>query len=332
MLLLITRRLLLNLAMAKTLSFKNLFTLILIIGINWGCDNKVQQPINSSFSVNQIDLSKLNLNSNNVKMLTLNSKQLSLLSEIENNEIQTETLVESLLFTQKKLYLSNFSDPNIIVPTENEILDLIKVFLKGINLTENLNTIKNHFETQLKNNLGELQNDSNLPNLWSVLIEKKIQNHSGTLLFEIIRRFRSENQFKSDNSVVIFSDYEILSGYLKWTTESGYKLYGIKLNGENLNEIEFGPVKKLSGLRIVDSDIFLITEIFKNQITNPLIVFKNGLQLTAEKYNLPLDQMESTIANPLLKLNYENFDSEATLTLNLRLKDPLTQSIFSFGE
>lgn len=318
--------------MAKTLDFKNLLTLLFVVGISWSCNNTAKQHTVSSHSVKKIDLSKLNLNSNNVRMLTLNSKQLGLLSEIENNEIQYETLIESLLITQKKIYLSNFSDPSIIVPTENEILDLIKVFLRGINLTEDLNAIKNHFETQLKNNLGELQQDLNLPSLWSVLVDKKIQNHSGTLLFEVIRRFRSENQFETDNNVVIFRDYEILSGHLKWTEDAGYKLYGIKLNGENLNEIEFGAIKNLSGVRVVDSDIFLITEIFKNQITNPLIVFKNGLHLTAEKYNLPLDQMERTVINPLLKLNYENFDSEAALTLNLRLKDPLTQSIFSFGE
>ncbi len=320
-----------KIATGTYMEFKKLFLLSLLFVFSLGCEDKSSNSKMINESTKPIDLSELNLNSNNVRMLTLNSKQLGLLSEIENNEIRSKTIIDSLLITQKKIFLSFQVDPNILIPNESEILDLIRKYLSEIDFNQNLNTIKNLFEIQLIKDKVELQFNHDQPSIWSIILNQKIQSYSGTLLFEMIRRFRPESLFQKDNSVVIFTDSDVMSGYLKWDGKKSFRLKGIKLDGNNLSEIDFGYVDSLSGVRIVDSDIFLITEIFKNQITNPLIVFKNGLNLTAEKYNLPLEQMESTVTNPLLKLNYESFDSEAALTLGLRLKDPMTLSIFSFG-
>ncbi len=309
-----------------------LVTFLVLTGCN---DNsKLMAP-----RLNPIETSALGMNFNNVGFVTSSDSEAELLAQIENNNLKSETLIEAFLAFQKNAYLAkkqtNRNGPDLdtstLIPSESEILNKIKFYLQGINLKTNLNQLKNLFEKNMESDLGELIYNKKHSSLWAVLQDQKIQSYSGTNLFEVIRRFRSERQFNADNGVVIFEKGHVLPGYMVWTGKDNYDLIGIEMTVRGRAEKKYGSVKNLSDVRVVESNIYLVTQIFESKITNVLEVFKNGLVLTAKKYGIPLDKIEESIPDPLLRLDYKDLPQESNLTLRLRLSDSLSSSLFSFG-
>ena len=118
------------------------------------------------------------------------------------------------------------------------------------------------------------------------LIEKWLNNKSTIDFLGVWEQLNNPN-FKNMNSVVIYEEGHVLSGYMSKDGNS-YKLIGIENTVKGKGIKHYNNLEKYNGIdiRVVDSEIFAILEIFKNDMANPNEVAKQALDLTAKKYNL----------------------------------------------
>ena len=87
------------------------------------------------------------------------------------------------------------------------------------------------------------------------------------------------------NPVVILESGHVLSGYIS-TSTNGIKLIGIEntVKGKGIKRYQDLSNYNGTNIRIVDSELFVLVEIFKNEIKNVNEVAKQVLDLTAKKY------------------------------------------------
>lgn len=152
-------------------------------------------------------------------------------------------------------------------------------------------------------------------NIVDIAEENRMQCYSGTYMYELVRRQQSPLQFRSGNEVVIFTSGHVQPGYMV-KTKSGYSLMAIETTSSRGGRRPYGLVENLRyGVAVVDAELFALTEIFADHITNPTAVAKAAIELTAKKYGLPMPE------NVDFPDNHGNWD----------VIRRLNQSIFAFG-
>ncbi len=200
----------------------------------------------------------------------------------------------------------------------------IQSFLKAIapskqELFENQGKIKLSYEEKIQGLNGgkPLVYNRDKTNIVDIYKDNRMQCYSGTYLYELVRRQSGAGQFRSKNEVVIFENGHILPGYMI-PSKTGFRLIGIETTESGAARKTFGDVKNLSDIRVVDAEMFAIIDIFQEHLVNPSLVMQRALEKTAQRYHLPLKQLEAS-------LQTVKASTEAT-------RKQLNQSIFAFGE
>lgn len=164
--------------------------------------------------------------------------------------------------------------------------------------------------------------------------ESRIDSLSGSKLFDFIMRAKNLNRGK--NMVMIFQNGHVTPGFMirpnQFQSQGGnvytpqWNLIGIETTREGVGFLHFGDPNSFNGspLQIIDADEFLMVELFKNYLQNPVRAVRQALRRTCRKYSISCANFPSmrndyffTRLNPS---GYYNFNY--TCSLN---------SIFAFG-
>lgn len=147
-----------------------------------------------------------------------------------------------------------------------------------------------------------------------IYADKTLQCYSGTYLYQLVRRQRGADAFRAGREVVIFESGHVLPGYMVMD-QGNWRLIGIETTESGGARRHFGLAKDLSGVRVVDAELFALTEVFSESLGNPVEVAEAALKITAKKYGIVLNETRT--------LSLTDAASET--------KKQLNQSIFGFG-
>lgn len=194
----------------------------------------------------------------------------------------------------------------------------IQQFVQSITPAKSLSAAqtKIHYEQKISQQHGgkPLIYNASKSNIVDVHAENRVQCYSGTYLYEIIRRQQKPSAFRAGHEVVIFTYGHVLPGYMVKTAD-GYSLMGIETTISGGGRISYGLAKNLgSNTKVVDAELFALTEIYADEIANPSEVANAIVQATAKKYGIPLTDGYAPSSSA---------DVNQTRQLN--------QSIFAFG-
>ncbi len=184
--------------------------------------------------------------------------------------------------------------------------DIIKELEKIVNkkLT-NFSQMKTDYEAKLKayhkgSDLeGDLIYNKIYSNINNAFVDNRMQCYSGTMMLELVRRMTSYKVYKKSNPVFIYEPGHVLPGYMEKTNDE-WHLVGVEstMGGKALKE--YGSVKNLKNIRVIDAHLSMAMEIFKYQIANEQPVFEKAITQTAERYGIPLDAYEKTLELPIM--------------------------------
>lgn len=162
----------------------------------------------------------------------------------------------------------------------------------GLSLDADLNDIKMVAEDILvaQHHAPIIYNvESNSP--LDLITQNKMQCYSGTVYAQMVFRSGRRAQFVKNNPVVIYKFGHILPGYMV-DTPNGYELVEVETTVSGRGERRTLVNELYEEQRIIDAEVFALIEIFKSRITNGDEILKTALIQTAQKYNIPLDQIE----------------------------------------
>lgn len=129
----------------------------------------------------------------------------------------------------------------------------------------------------------------------SILFSQKMQCHSGTVFFEILRVLAHVERFKGITSVVIFEPGHVLPGYLKEESDPGgpsrFHLYGVETTVAGQGLKDYGVLDELNRpARVMEAVDFDLMEIFKDQFGDS--------EKVAALYNYAFDRMQANYGYP----------------------------------
>lgn len=166
--------------------------------------------------------------------------------------------------------------------------------MQKIDINADLNTIKVQSEAFLKEMQGgkDLVYNVEATSAYDLLTLNKMQCYSGTVYHTLQYRSGLRKQYVNKNPVVIYTSGHVLPGYI-----ANGELVGVETTAAGRAEIRYGVVAKLnSPMRVIDAEIFALSEIFKNHLKNQVDFLDNALKQSAEKYQIPLDRLEALVA------------------------------------
>lgn len=181
---------------------------------------------------------------------------------------------------------------NSAIPSLKSILNMDDS--KIINIDDDFHNIKVQSEAALKEKHAgaNLIYNKSATSPLDLIDLNKMQCYSGTVFQTMVYRSGLRKQYVNKNPVVIYTAGHILPGYI-----AGGELFGVETTAAGRAKVRYGLVSKLnSPMRIIDAEIFALSEIFKNQLKNPQDFLLNALKQTAEKYQIPLDRLEALVA------------------------------------
>ncbi len=167
-----------------------------------------------------------------------------------------------------------------------------------------------------------------------ILLDKKLQCHSSTILHQLV--LRNNVNFSKMNPVVILESGHVLSGYIS-TSTNGIKLIGIEntVKGKGIKRYQDLSNYNGTNIRIVDSELFVLVEIFKNEIKNVNEVAKQVLDLTAKKYgfNASLNYEYSSLLDRDVPSSYKANESLLSFgNADLKEGDKDLSTVDDFGD
>lgn len=171
--------------------------------------------------------------------------------------------------------------------------------------------------------------------LYSLFYNKRTQQYASTVFLELARLARGNDQGRQDRAVVIFESGSIRPGQMRWTPQ-GFELVGFKHVGfdpelgNNLQK-NYGLVQHLSGIRVIDSLAFLLTEAYRGEFVNIETVLNRSLELTSDIYLIPFLSIEFALTDAIFKYGQINLTNLQLQRARERLSDPITSTLYSLG-
>lgn len=152
---------------------------------------------------------------------------------------------------------------------------------------------KNHYEPgleQLWGSAGVYNKDS--VTVVDVLRNGKRQCFSGTNCFHLyLRTLLGLENYRDQNSVVIFTSGHILPGQMIKNENGDWLLFGYESTVKGIGLVPFGPTTKLSdGVRVVDPELYFLGEIFRDSMTDFSVIGDEMLAVASKKYGIDLSK------------------------------------------
>ena len=261
----------------------------------------------------------------------LSEIQKELWSQITSDKENLETLNKAFVEIHRADYLQLHEGNATKVAAARSVDQLISVIESVVNSSnpgqKDQNAFKAEVEAGVESAFGEASYNRDYATLVSYIEDQKMQCFSGTSLFEVARRMRGDSLFKKDMAVVIFTDAHVLPGFMKRVGNSNqFELIGIETTVRGKAKVSFGNTKDLEGVRVVESNFFVAVEIFESMLANPAEVMDNALKITASKYGIPMNKIES-------QLSTASSGAYLGVSSSKGGKDSrINQSIFAFGD
>jgi len=196
----------------------------------------------------------------------------------------------------------------------------IQAFVGSISPSKSLSPAqtKIHFEDQISKKHGgkALIYNAAKNNIVDIYSENRVQCYSGTYMYELVRRQQKPSSFRAGNEVVVFTEGHVQPGYMI-KKDKGYALIAIETTVKGGGRTYYGSAENLSaGVIVVDAELFALTEVFADEISNPAEVARAAIKVTAKKYGIPVKDLDLSPVN------------DATTAAGKR---ELNQSIFAYG-
>jgi hypothetical protein len=272
--------------------------------------------------VNELGQLKIELDSSN-----MNSSQAFLAEQIKKGVDNKDVLLQAFVGMHLEIYKRQKAVQKTL--SEADIIDQIK---KISGETSHLFELKKNMETTLRSEYGTLVYNRDMVNLLNYLEDGRMQCYSGTSLFEVLRQVNTPKSISKDQFVVIYERGHVLPGYVE-SKGDGYHLVGIESTVDGSGRKQYGSVKSLQDVRVVDADFFMAIEVLESVITNKQDVVDRALEITAQRYGIDLNGLEKSLEG------FELYPYKGGVTLNAdlafeeneKLKIHLNSSLFQFG-
>jgi hypothetical protein len=209
------------------------------------------------------------------------------------------------------------------------IMKVAGIIPKGMRL----DGLKNAYLNILKaKNSKDIELNPNNNTLVDPIVEGRMNNISASKLFDFMLRAKN---IAGENMVMIFQNGHVTPGFLlkpnpAQNRNAGYRpkwnLIGIEATSKGLGFLHFGdPDYFIGDLQIIDSDEFLMIELFHAHLNNPMRTVRQALRRTCRKYGLSCSNFPSlhrTTFSPAWNHRFGYF----TFTFNVSVS-----SVFAFG-
>lgn len=264
----------------------------------------------------------------------LSDSQQKLLDQIGSDSETNDALIDAFV----ELHSLAFAASGVATTTEvlgAPIPSTMKAILQNLARESNVNQadqmeLKKSLDAAIDNELGEILYNKDHVSFYSYFEKQRMQCFSGTSLYEVIRHMRAG--YNLDMAVIIFENGHVLPGYMQRIGRSNrFELVGMEttvIGGKK----SYGPADEIQGgVRVIEANFFLATEIFEEKILNMQAVFNKALEITAAKYGLPLVQIEQTIPNPVIEYDPQNELEIDVASLQEGFEERINRSMFAFG-
>lgn len=176
-------------------------------------------------------------------------------------------------------------------------LETIAEKSRGIDLEE----FKMHYESIILEEFldqDDILYNRQASNIFNPLKDGRIQELSGTLLFNIVK-WKADQSL--ENTVIIFTERHILPGFLSQQEDGIYTLTGVETIAPGFALKHFGPTSEVTGdIRVFDAKWAITVHVLGEQIANlPEVV--NDMQSQMEAYGFHKNNLLSIDADFLLK-------------------------------
>ena len=298
--------------------------ILLCFSLFVSCSKKGSSSNSSIVSEPKIKLHEIGME---VKRDQLSPNQKQLINQIDGKKtVDQDLLLEIILEIHKEEFLkSGFQTSEINPP----LMGYFDPLLDSISQ----DTGPHGFKTGYEKNILDLHSGQPMKynkthtSVFSPVFANRMQCYSGTMFFSLLyRRFKKSDYFDS-NPVFIYEDGHVLPGYMT-KVDNQWHLFGVETTLGGAAKKIYGPTSGLKGVRVVDAHLALGIEALKNHITNKASVLKTALKRTAELYDIPLEQIETSLSNVSISL-------DGTLGSGTTVSDTnsyLNSSLFGFGD
>lgn len=190
-------------------------------------------------------------------------------------------------------------------------------------------------------NRKEIEVHPNNHTLVDPLLEGRLNSLSGSKIFDFLLRVKGLNIGR--NMVMVMQNGHITPGFLiparreqrgpntinfyqpKWN------LIGIETTSKGLGFLQFGDPDSFNGqLQIIDADEFLMIELFKSYLSNPVRAVKGALNRTCRKYDLNCQRFPSFGTNPFFVHTWGNNSFYSGFNFSFSWSTSV-HSVFAFG-
>ncbi len=176
--------------------------------------------------------------------------------------------------------------------------------------------LKLKYETMIeKINGEEITYNSGFSNPLELSSYGAVQDFSGTDFYYLaLRTIKTPSAYFLGNYVVVYQNGSLRPGFM--VQESGqWNLYSIETTAKGEGLRHHGAAKKLKNMKVIDGNLYLLSKVFRNVMTNPTDVHNQALVFTAKKYGISLNSLQMVSSRPLL----------------MNGRQQATQDLFSFG-
>jgi hypothetical protein len=265
--------------------------------------------------------------------VSMTSAQSSLAEQIKKGADNKEILLASFVETHRENYRERYKQANNGEEpiSSTEMIEKIKQLSAA---EQDLFNLKKNLENSISENPGNLVYNRDNVSLFDYVNDGKMQCYSGTSLLEVLRQLQASTSVAKDDFVVIFENGHVLPGYMN-KVGLEYNLVGIETTVNGAGQKQYGPVKNLQQVRVMDSDFFMAIEVLESVITNRQAVVNKALEITALRYGIDLSSTENTLANIEKLFTYKSLialNAEEVSQHNAILSEQLNASLFQFGD
>lgn len=264
----------------------------------------------------------------------LSSERKDILNKINsNNKVSFKAVTNELITEQAQAFEKNESARNANYVS-------VDIIMRGRELGSRLEDLsnktrgQNYFQTKAiyeaaieKELAAKLVFNQDYTAVSDITNKGKKQCVSGTHLNLLLqRKSLSGEKFREANYVVIMTAGHILPGQMIKKGDQ-WQLFGVETTAKGDAIIDYGRTSYLrQAMRIVDADYYNIISLYNSAFKDSAsarTAMSKALDYTAQKYGIPLDQLEKLVLDEQLK--------GTKYSTKARNEENFNSSIFSFG-
>ncbi len=262
-----------------------------------------KQSLVNKIAQNESVLSSLK--NNNFKFTRASTEQGKTYSSLELQLIRSKIDIVQKIASAQKLSILDIVDATILAhlgASKNSSLAFSE-FKKNLSAisektnSEDASKFKITYENEIAERFHkgeELVYNINAVTVVDPIVNNRMQCYSGTNLFLILDELRMLPQ---KHKVVIFKSGHVLPGFIT-IKNNQMNLIGIETTASGKAQVDYGPTAQISGgIRVFDAHQFLLSELFKDEITNFSEIYKQMLD-TSALYGFQVEKFESLSAQP----------------------------------